>query len=262
MRRIGLALSGGGARGLCYIEFFKALDELGIRPSVISGTSIGAVIGALAAAGFSGRRMEELLQELKPQIPRLIDLRLRKALIKGRRIEAFLNETLGLSRFEELSIPLIITATDYWNREQVVFDSGPLVPVIRASISLPAIFQPVLLNGRVLIDGGAVNPLPLDLIRDRCDFLIAIDISGTISPRGDELIPGIFDSVMETFQAMQSTIIAEKMRRTRPDLYVRPTLLNFGILDFFKEKEIRASVEEDVRDFKEKLATALRLDRP
>jgi NTE family protein len=254
MKRVGLALGGGGARGLCIIEFCKAMDELGIRQSIISGTSIGAVIGAFYAAGFSGKRMEEELESISLlQIPRLMDFRLKSALLKGRRIEAFFRTVLGCDCFEDLATPLKVTATDYWSREAVVFDSGALMPAIRASISLPAVFEPVRYQNRVLIDGGASNPLPHDLIRDECDYLIAIDVSGTIEPVHSKVMPGLVDSIIETFQAMQTTIIAEKLRQSPVDCYVCPRLTNFGILDFIEEKKIRASVAADVEAFKQKL---------
>jgi NTE family protein len=258
MKRVGLALGGGGARGLCFIEFCKAMDALGIRPSVIAGTSIGAVVGAFYAAGFSGKKMEEELESISLlQIPRLMDFRFKSALLKGRRIEAFFRTALGIDRFEDLATPLKVIATDYCSREEVVFDSGALMPAIRASISLPAIFEPVRYQNRVLIDGGSANPLPHDLIRDECDYLIAIDVSGTIEPVHSKVMPGLFDCIMETFQAMQTTIINEKLRQSPVDCYISPRLTNFGILDFFKEKEIRASVVNDVEAFKEKLARDL-----
>lgn len=258
--KLGLVLGGGGARGLCFIEFCKALDELGIKPSVIAGTSIGAIIGAFYAAGFPGYEMERFLRKLTLlKIPRLVDFHLfaRSALLKGRRIEAFMRTLLRCDHFEELQIPLKVTATDYWRREQVVFDSGPLVPAIRASMSLPAIFEPVVFNDRVLIDGGATNPLPIDIIRSECDYLIAIDVAGSILKKNGEQIPGMFETIMSTYQAMQSTIIAEKMKCAKPDLYVRPRLLNFGILDFHREKEIRKSVRGDVYRFKRALKQEL-----
>lgn len=259
-KRIGLALSGGGARGLAYIEFCKAMDDLGVRPSIVSGTSIGAIFGAFIAADFTGRRMEQELEILSPlKIPKLIDVNLKKAVLKGQKVMEYLQKVIGVERFEDLSIPLKIVAADYWRREPVIFERGPLMPAVRASISLPAIFKPLQYQGRVLIDGGAVDPLPHEIIRDQCDYLIAIDVSGSIAPTKGSLMPGMFDSIMETFQTMQSAIIAEKLKRTPVDLYVKPRLLNYSILDFLKEKEIRASVALDVAAFRQKLKADLHL---
>ncbi len=258
--RIGLTLGGGGARGLCYIEFCKVLDEFGIQPSIISGTSIGAIFGAFYAAGISGLEMEERLRNITLlKIPQLIDLHLfiKTSLLKGRRIEAFFRTVIGCDSFEDLRIPLKVTTTDFWNRDMVVFDSGPLTRAIHASMALPMIFDPVVINNRVLVDGGACNPLPHDIIRDACDFLIAIDVSGTIEPSREGQLPGIFDNVMGVFQTMQSQIIREKLKTSPVDLLVQPKLLNFGILDFHKEKDILNSVKEDVENFKRSLEQQL-----
>jgi NTE family protein len=259
MKRVGLALGGGGARGLCMIEFCKALDELGVKPNIISGTSIGAIIGAFYAAGFSGREMEKRLSDLSLlKIPHLVDFKLfsATALIKGRRISAFFRSTLGCDSFADLSIPLIISATDYWNRSQVVFDQGPLIPAIRASMSLPVIFEPVEYKNTLLIDGGISNPLPHDLIRDKCDYLIAIDVCGKVRLHSRHN-PRIFDSIMNTFETMQCSIIAEKLIKSRVECYIQPMLENVGILDFYREKEIRKSVQQDVIAFEKKLQAEL-----
>ncbi len=251
--KIGLALGGGGARGLCFIEFCKALDDLNIKPSVISGTSIGAIMGAFYAAGYSGYEMERFLRKITLlKIPRLVDLKLfgRTSMLKGRRLEVFIKHLLDCDTFDDLDIPLKITATDYWKRQAVVFDHGALIPAIRASMSLPAVFEPVFFDGRVLIDGGSTNPLPIDIIRDECDYLIAIDVSGEICAKNGEQLPGMYDSVMSAYQIMQNTIIAERLKSVKPDLYIKPRLANVGLLDFHREKEIRKSVRGDVYRFK------------
>lgn len=256
MKRVGLVLGGGGARGLCFIEFCRVLDELGVKPVMISGTSIGAIIGAFYAAGISADQMEKELESITLlKIPKLVDphLVIKTALFKGHRLEAYFRATLGCDQFEQLPIPLRVNAADYWSREEIVFDHGPLIPAIRASMSLPVIFEPVIYQNRVLIDGGAVNPLPVDLIRAHCDYLIAIDVSGSITPSKHRNFPRLFDSIMGTFQTMQCSIIGERLKHTHVECYVRPQLVNFGILDFFQERDIRASVAADVEWFRETL---------
>lgn len=260
MQKVGLALGGGGARGLCFIEFCKAMDDLNIKPSVISGTSIGAIMGAFYAAGFSGVEMERFLRNITLlKIPKLVDLKLfgRTSVLKGRRLEMFIKHLLDREEFAELDIPLKITATDYWKREPVVFEHGALIPAIRASMSLPAVFEPVYHDGHVLIDGGSTNPLPIDIIRDECDYLIAIDVSGEVFPKNGETLPGMYDNVMSAYQIMQNTIIAERLKSIQPDLYIKPRLANFGLLDFHREKEIRKSVRGDVYRFKRTLKNDL-----
>ncbi|MCD4795884.1 MAG: patatin-like phospholipase family protein, partial [Candidatus Cloacimonetes bacterium] len=157
MKKIGLALGGGGARGLCHIKFIEALDELELKPSIIAGTSIGAIIGAFYASGLSGVQMENMLYEIDfKDLFKMMDFSFlsRSSLIKGRGVENFLKQNIPVSTFEELNIPLKIVATDFWREDDVVFDSGKLIPAIRASISIPAIFEPVILDDKVLIDGG------------------------------------------------------------------------------------------------------------
>ena len=184
-KRIGLALGGGGAKGLCHIAFIKALDEMGITPSVIAGTSIGAIIGGFYAAGTSGERMDEYMKTVNIiDLYKLVDFSFFKgsSVLTGKGVEEFLYEKMPVRTFEALEIPLKIVATDFWKRQEVIFNSGKLIPAIRASLSMPAFFEPVMIGDRVLVDGGAVNPLPYDLIREECDILIAIDVSGEKAP--------------------------------------------------------------------------------
>jgi NTE family protein len=150
-----------------------------------------------------------------------------------------------------------VVATDFWKRKQVVFRTGDLIPAIRASISLPALFEPVVMNDMVLIDGGAVNPLPYDLIRDDCDVVIAIDVSGEKSPPQQNPIPGMFESTMSTFQIMMASIVNTKMQIAQPDICIKPALRNIRVLEFHRYKEIMTSIAEDVHQFKQQLETLL-----
>ena len=258
--RIGLALGGGGARGLCHIAFIRALDEMGIRPHIIAGTSIGSIIGAFYASGISGESMEYMAESVGLlEMGKMLDWSPLNpsGLVKGHGVEEYLTRHLLVSRFEELPIPLRIVATDYWHREEVVFGAGPLVPAIRASISIPGLFQPVKVGGRVLVDGGALNPLPISVIRPLCDILIAIDVSGTNVPPAKKSVPTIFDSVMTTFQLMETAITHFQMGTYPADIYVKPRLENINILDFHRHRHIIDSVEEDVAKLKSELETAL-----
>lgn len=253
---IGLALGGGGARGLCMIEFFKVLDELNLKPKVISGTSIGAIMGSFYAAGFSGNRMQELLEEINIfDLSKLIDISLftHRAFLKGKAVREFFQEHIGKEQFDQLNIPLYVVATDYWRQEQVIMNQGDLISAVRASMSIPGIFEPVERGTRVLVDGGAVNPLPHEVIRDQCDYLIAIDVSGKIAPTKQKRIPSMFDCVMGSFQTLEHALIQHQLEHSRVDCYVSPDLTNIGILDFHKEEHIRESVESDIQAFRERL---------
>ncbi|MBN2414490.1 patatin-like phospholipase family protein [bacterium] len=262
MKRIGLALGGGGARGLCHIEFIKVLDELHLKPSIISGTSIGSIIGAFYAAGFSGDEMTALIDTISlRELTRLLDFSILSpsGLVKGDRVIEFLEENLPAKRFEDLEIPLKIVATDFWNREEVVFESGELIPAIRASISIPGIFEPVNQNGVVMVDGGAVNPVPMSVIHDLCDFLIAVDVSGTNAPPKRNKIPSMFTAVMTFFQIMETSINREQRAIFNPDIYLRPRLENVQVLDFHRDDEILASVSDDVVHFRKELTAKLEM---
>jgi NTE family protein len=261
MKRIGLALGGGGARGICHIAFLKAMDEMGIKPAAIAGTSIGAIIGGFYAAGVSGLEMEQELANigLRDLYKMAMDFSLfsQSALLKGKGVEEYLLARIPCRTFEELTIPLKVVATDFWNRRGVVFESGDLMTAIRASMAMPAVFEPVLRNDTVLIDGSAVNPLPYDLIQAECDLTIAIDVSGEKSYSADNPVPNMVESILCAFQIMQASIVEAKKRVSPPDLCVKPGLTNIRVLDFYRYKEILAGVDDEVVSFRESLEELL-----
>lgn len=253
--RIGLALGGGGAKGLAHILMLEVLDELNIRPYQIAGTSIGAVMGALYASGMTGQGIRHLIERLtvargeswlsalfEKDIGRwwgMIELQLgRGGLLDTGPFAAFLQETLGVSRFKDLQIPLKVVAADFWSRKQVVFEKGQLLPAIQASIAIPGLFSPVHIKGQVLVDGGLVNPVPYDLLFDDCDVVIAIDVLGNRTPATVDNGPGYFETTFNTYQIMQASIIQEKIRNRPPHIYIHPDLENIRVLDFNRVNEI------------------------
>jgi NTE family protein len=254
MKRIGVALGAGGAKGLSHIAFLQALDELGVRPAVMAGTSIGAVIGGFYAAGVSGMRLEQLLKDIgfKDLYKIVLDFSLlsNSGIFKGKGVEDFLSREIPAHTFAGVEIPFKVVATDFWSRREVVFDSGSLITAIRASMAMPAVFEPVLLDGAVLVDGGAVNPLPYDLIRSECDLTIAIDVSGEKTFVPGDPVPNMVESILSTFQIMQASIVQAKMKVSPPDIYVKPALSNIRVLDFYRYKEILAGVQKEVQEFK------------
>jgi NTE family protein len=254
-----LALGSGGAKGLSHIAFLKALDDMGIQPNIMAGTSIGAAIGAFYAAGLTGRRIEMIFDGMGiRKMGKLADPAMFRnyGLLKGKKVEEFLLSHLPARTFEELEIPLRIVATDFWNHEEAIFDSGNLVTAIRASISVPVVLEPVEHRGRVFTDGGTVNPLPYDIIRDKCDILIAIDVSGEKVPDEHNPTPSMLENIFSTFQIMQTSIVRSKMKISQPDILVRPELKNIQLPDFHRKDEILEGVKEDVERFKKEL-TAL-----
>jgi len=256
---IGLALGGGGARGLAHIGFLKVLDQLSIKPSMITGTSIGAMIGALYCSGFSADEIEMTFSDLNLfKWSRLLDISWisRKGFIKGERIVKLFESKLKIKNFEDLPIPLKVIATDFWKRREVVFKSGDILEAVRASISIPGIFEPIKIGDVIYTDGGAVNPLPYDHLLDTCNFIIAIDVSGSKRlSDGKTSKPSILDGIISTYTIMEESIINNKLKMHKPDIYIKPELLNVDLLEFHKKDEILQIVENDMVNFKQKMIT-------
>jgi len=256
---IALALGGGGARGLAHIAMLEVLDERGLKPSLIAGTSIGAIVGAAYASGIPakhirahaeatfGQRFDLMRQVFSAratpvqQIMRL--LQLRSAVLKPDVLLGMLMPPRVKRDFAELEIPLRIVTTDVHNYTPVVFEDGPLLPAVAASIAIPALFTPVANAGKLLLDGGLVNPLPFDLIEGRADITIAIDVSGTAGAAGEQRTPTAFEALVIASQILQHSIVREKLRHSRPDIYIDMPVNRFGILEFHKHREILAASE-------------------
>ncbi|HCY77146.1 MAG TPA: patatin [Ignavibacteriales bacterium] len=272
-KSIGIAFGAGGARGLAHLLMIEALDELGVKPTIISGSSIGAVVGAFYAAGFSGKEMRKILDQLiNPKSDSVFDFLLksdivkmftmfdpqfiRSGFIKGEKFQNYMKNHLKVSRFEELKIPLKIVTTDYWKKEAVIFEKGDLIQPIKASYSLPGLFTPVKIKDRILIDGGAVNPLPFDLIMDKCDITIAIDVTA-FKAQNESEIPPTFDSVFTTYQTMQNSIIKERLKFLRPDIYIRPEIYDVRVFDFVKADLIFKQAQSAKDELKKQLQKLL-----
>jgi len=265
MPRIGLALGGGGARGLAHIPLLETLDDMGIVPSVIAGTSMGAIVGALYASGHSGRDIRGIVEELFAtkgstlerirntdwrRTLELVDPNFgRGGLIKGEKILSFFTDKLGGKNFKDIEAKLYLVATDFWQRSEVVFESGDLAHAVRASMAVPGVFAPVLDEGRVLVDGGMVNPLPYDLIMPHCDISIAIDVAATRKP-GRKTLPNIQETVVYSFDTMQKALTDQKMKFVQPGIYLAPKMTGVGLLDFFRAGEIFEAGEKLKDDLK------------
>jgi NTE family protein len=249
---IALALGAGGARGLAHIEVLEALDELGIRPVAIAGSSIGAVLGAAYAAGVSGReirlhvlaalrnRAEVMSRLLRARVGRISDF-----------LTTFTNPVLMDAEilldtfwpgavpdtFEALAIPLIVVATDYYGRCEVTFGSGPLAPAVAGSMAIPGLIRPVEARGYILVDGGAVNPLPYEHLFATGAFTLACDVAGG-PPDQLRRVPTPFEAMFGAAQIMQRSITTQMLKVRAPDLIVRPEISAFRALDFFRAKDI------------------------
>jgi NTE family protein len=253
--RIGLALGGGGARGGAHIRVLEVLDEMNLTPCLIAGTSIGAIVGALYAAGLSGADIRQRIERItisesdswrdifdkRRDLLKWVDALMPEVrsggLVRPDKFVEYLFEDLTVERFEQLDIPLKVTACDFWSSEEVVFESGALLDALKASMAVPGVFAPVRMQDRVLIDGGVVNPVPFDLILENCDISIAVDVGAARDPGEDE-IPGVLDAIFGTFQIMQRSILNGKLENARPDIFVRPEIRGVRLMQFDKMPQV------------------------
>ncbi|MBP2235487.1 NTE family protein [Sinorhizobium kostiense] len=269
---MALALGGGGARGIAHIHVIEALNELGIRPVAIAGSSIGALMGAGMAAGMTGLEIRNYALSTVGHrgevLNRLWQLRpssLAEAMAGGIRfgqlniekvLKAFLPEAIP-ARFSDLEIPLKVMVTDYYGQTERVCDSGDLRKALAASCALPAVFMPVKIDGRVMIDGGIYNPIPFDQLRGAADIVIAVDVVG--GPDGDgKTIPSRIDSLFGASQLMMQSIIAMKMKAGAPDLLLRPDVGRFRVLDFLRAQELLAATASAKEQMKQALCDRIR----
>lgn len=272
---IGLVLGGGGARGLAHILMLEVFDELGIKPKIIAGTSIGAIYGAAYAAGLSARDIRAHTEEiLTKRIGLVRDLFSARVQGQGRgrfwdfvaARTAFLAPAALLDlvlpkgvpqSFEDLAIPLKVVASDFYALEAAVFSTGPLRPAVAASMALPVIFEPVLINGRSLIDGGLTNPLPFDLVAGEADILVAIDVSGTTVPSISRPRPTALEALFASSFLFERSIVREKLKSHRPDIYVDAGTGHYQALEFLKVRDILAAAEPAKVLLREKLERVL-----
>jgi len=251
--RLGLALGGGGARGLAHIHVLEALDELGLKPVRVTGSSIGAIIGAGYAAGMSAHDIKSYMLDCFTS-PRIVIGRLwqtrpvslqdfladggfRLGQLNARRVmDAFLPPDVPLT-FEELRLPLGVMATDFYARAGCELETGELRSAVAASCAIPAVFRPVRRDGRLMVDGGIINPLPFDRLRGKADLIVAVDVNG--GPLGDGTrMPTPVQAVIGSSQLTMQAIIDTKVRYSPPDLLLRPAVSPYGVLDFLKSREI------------------------
>jgi len=273
--RIALALGGGSARGLAHILMLEAFDEVGIKPVVIAGTSMGAICGAAYAAGLSGaeiraefeamlgnraRFLKRFAGKLRGSFSTLWSARAPSVVDNVTLFEMLLPEAMRCN-FEALKIPFLAIATDFYAIEQVVLDRGPLIPALAASSALPSLARPVVLDGRVLIDGGFVNPVPYDVVMGRGDITVAIDVTGETQRRPGVKIPSTLEAITGSTQILFHSITREKLKSLAPDILVRPKVGAFGALDYFKIDAILEAAYPAKEELKTKLLQSFAVPR-
>ena len=272
MKKIGLTLGGGGAKGFAHIPILEVLDELDLRPACITGTSIGSIIGALYASGLSANEIKEICmvqqsagfrETLKNRdlgkMLEMIDPDFSfksKGLLKGEKFLEFLYDSLKVKTFEELPVPFKCVATDFWRYESIVFDSGPLSDAVRASMAIPYVFSPVVHEGRVLVDGGLTNNVPMDLLAPECEIRIAINIRGERSNPKDK-IPNALEAIFHTYEVMQEATTNAKLVSDPVEIYLHPPVRDIYVMDFHRAEEVYKQGLEIKEEFRSRLCGLL-----
>ena len=262
--RVGLALGGGGARGLAHIVVVDVLEELGVPIATIAGTSIGAIIGWGIASGLSAGQMREMALSTfldgRQVAARAWTMRpkgwdglrnLGMQLDADAVLSAFLPPDLA-ETFDELSIPLAVVTTDYYGWSTHTVTAGPVKPAVAASIAIPFVFRPVIFQGRVHVDGGVVNPLPTGSL-GACDMVVAVDVIGGPEPAGEnggdraDVAPTQMESILGATQLCMQTITKAHLKQYPPDVLITPPIANFPALNFLKAREI-LTASDGMRD--------------
>ena len=261
-----IALGGGAARGLAHIVVLESLDELGVKPAMISATSMGSIIGASYASGMSGREIREYAIELFSN--RINTLRhlfpneisrwgsifsgSGSALLDPEEVMSTALPDQVPETFAELKTEMRIVTTDFATAEELVLSEGPLPKAIGASSALPVILAPVRWGDRLLIDGGFVNPTPFDIVSDRPGPVIAVDVTGNGEPAAGTL-PGPIDVWIGSFQIALHSLVNERLKRVTPNLLIRPDVTGFGSMEFHRIEDILASADADKDKIKREL---------
>lgn len=287
--RIGLALGSGAARGWSHIGVIRALEQAGIRPDLVCGTSIGALVGGAYAAGEFERLEQWALGMGFKDVIAFLDVSLGSGLLKGDRLMDFFRRNSKERPIEELDMPFAAVATSLRTGAEVWLRQGSTLDAVRASIAVPGLLTPMLREGEVLVDGGLVNPVPVSLARAMgADVVIAVDLGSDIlgrhlrahppveAPAGEigewlrkvqgslgallpahspdePKMPFMLDVLTSSINIMQVRISRSRMAGEPPDLVVAPRLAHFGLLDFHRAEEAieegRRAVERVAHNF-------------
>jgi NTE family protein len=280
---VGLVLSGGGAKGLAHIGVLKTLDSLGVRVDYVAGTSMGAVVGALYASGYTGNQLDSIVRStsfellISDKVPRnsktfyerknaekyaltlpfnKFKIQLPSSISKGQNVFNLLSKlTIGVSgidNFQKLPIPFYCIATDIQTGEQVVLDKGNLAQAIAASSALPTLFQPVKLENKLLMDGGITNNFPIEgLLTKNLDYIIGVDVQDDLFQHEDLNSASNIMLQINNFRALEN--LKEKSRLS--DIYIKPDVTDFSIISFNESEQIIEEGQKEALRFLDKLSS-------
>jgi NTE family protein len=268
--KIGLALGGGGARGLAHIPMLEVFDELGIKPAIIAGCSMGALVGAAYAAGMSARDMRLQAEKIlgnrmdaaryvfgtkKSKLGDILSLQgLLSLHLQGEKLVELVLPEKMVKNIEDTAIPLRIVATDFERMEEHVLSRGNLVRAVAASIAIPGVIVAPVIDGHIHVDGGVTNPVPFDHVREGMDLVVAIDVTGKPKP-SKRAHHSNMELALGSMLIMFNQLAELRRAANPPDIYIKPDVDQFGARDFFKTREIF----ETAAASKDKLKRALEL---
>ncbi|MBO8176410.1 MAG: patatin-like phospholipase family protein [Bacillus sp. (in: Bacteria)] len=240
--RIGLALGSGGARGFAHLGVLKVLVEENIPIDYIAGSSMGALIGTFYGVGHSIESMYKLSTAFKRKY--FLDFTVPKmGFISGKRLKEFIHLFSHQKRLEDLHPPVAVVATDLMRAEKIVFTQGSIADAVRASISIPGIFVPEKINGRLLVDGGVIDRVPVSVVREMgANIVIGVDVAHV---KQNEEITNIYDVIMQSIDIMQMELV--ESREIASDVMIRPRVEQFSSRAFKNTEEIIAIGEEETR---------------
>jgi len=231
--RIGLALGGGAARGFAHVGVIQVLEEAGIRPTLVTGTSAGSLVAALYASGKSGAQLQQIAETMEEAT--IADWTLQiftRGVLRGEALAKYVNTQVGQKPIEAMVIPLGIVATDLNSGNDVLFQRGDTGTAVRASSAVPAVFQPVKVGSREYVDGGLVSPVPVRAARKMgAELIIAVDIS---TPPEASAANGTLEILLQTFTIMGKSISTIELKDA--DVLVRPSLQGVSSADFSARK--------------------------
>ncbi|MES2581212.1 MAG: patatin-like phospholipase family protein [Pseudomonadota bacterium] len=232
--RIGLALGGGAARGFAHVGVIQVLEEAGIRPSMVSGTSAGSLVAAFYASGKTGKQLQNVAETMEEAAFADWTLPLfNRGMLRGDALARYVNGQVGSRLIEDMVLPLGIVATDLNSGQSMLFQRGDTGTAVRASSAVPAVFQPVRISGREYVDGGLVSPVPVRAARQMgAELVIAVDISS--APEGN-LSGGTLDVLLQTFAIMGKSINYFELKEA--DVVVKPALSGVASSDFGSRKK-------------------------
>jgi NTE family protein len=227
--KLGLALGGGAARGFAHIGVIQVLEEAGIYPDYLVGTSAGSVVAALYASGKNGQELQKIAASMDEAS--FADWRLpffKSGILKGEALAKFISTQVKGKQLQDMQIPLGVVAADLHSGQGVLFQKGDTATAVRASSAIPAVFQPVMIAGREYVDGGLVSPVPVQFARQMgAEVIVAIDIS---SPPESNAAQDTFQILMQTFSIMGKSINAFEIRDA--DLIVKPLTTGLSSASF------------------------------